>query len=268
MTNNLFQVLSASDVTEILNEHTESLIIIMFSSKTCSPCKLIKPTFVQSSRDNSDCYFLYVDISKFEDKNVTFTNDIQGTPKFSYYFNNQEIAYILGGDKNVFINTLQDLKNKIEAKKREILLYESENKQKELMKTEMLQNLNNLAQNGVKLSKNYNINSDYNEMKWEYEYHLRIINQQQPQSDTQQGQQQGQQQHGQTNPNDTTSDQGFTGGLQNNPILDKQEKLKKIQELTNLNNMMQMQQMMRIQQLRKLQQMKEQGERTNNEKNN
>lgn len=295
MPDNLYQVLSSTDVDEILEEHVESLVVIMFSSKSCSPCRQVKPTFVQSSKDNPNCYFLYIDIGNFEDKNLTYLNNVKGTPKFSYFFNNQEIAYILGGDKEVYNNTLHDLKNRIEAKKREILLYESENKQKEEMKRNMLNNLFEIQKAGVRLSKTYNMNSDYNEMKWEYEFHQRMMNQQNDENSAQhtnvdnhiteqhqqnqqqiqsnqqnflQNQQQtqkNQQEQNNNNYNDNNYSQSQYPQInQNDTESQKQEKLKKIKELNNLNHVMQMQQMMKIQQLRKLQQMKEQNENSNN----
>merc|ERR1712139_105066 len=43
-----------------------------------------------------------------------------------------------------------------------------------LKKLDMLRKLGELAQYGVKLSQNYNINSDYDTMKYEYELHRSI----------------------------------------------------------------------------------------------
>lgn len=174
-TNNIFQVLSDSDVEEIFNENTQSLIILMFSSKNCGPCMDVKPTFINLAKEHKDCIFLYIDIHNFKDEGGQIMKNVEATPKFSYYFNKQEIAYILGAEKSVLLKTVQDLKDKIEAKKREILAYEQENRQKELMKKDLLQKLYELSQQGVRLSQQYNMNSDLNEMKWEYEYHLRML---------------------------------------------------------------------------------------------
>ena len=43
-----------------------------------------------------------------------------------------------------------------------------------LKKLDMLRKLGELAQYGVKLSQNYNMNSDYFAMKYEYELHKNI----------------------------------------------------------------------------------------------
>ena len=59
--NNIFQVVNEAHLDEILNEHQQGLTVLMLSSKVCEPCKMIKPVFIQLSKQNSDCIFVYID---------------------------------------------------------------------------------------------------------------------------------------------------------------------------------------------------------------
>ena len=120
MANNIFQVLKETDLDEIMNDHTQNLVIVMYSTKTCGPCMRIKPKFVSLSRENTDCFFVYIDLNIFEDTSFKYTRSVRGTPKFSYYFNNVEIACVMGADESVVVSTLANLKNKINLNKKEL----------------------------------------------------------------------------------------------------------------------------------------------------
>jgi len=119
-TTNLYQVIKEEDLKEILNDHIHELTVIMFSSNKCQPCKTILPTFVQTAQQRSDCFFVYIDVLTYIDKTRKYTEKLKCTPRFSYYYNNQEIAYVIGKDEKLFTNTLNDLIYRIKEKKAEI----------------------------------------------------------------------------------------------------------------------------------------------------
>ena len=82
--NNIYQVTNEQDLDEILNDHVHNLTILMFSSQTCSPCKEIKPIFINTARKYTDCFFVYIDINKFQNTTFKYTETVNITPKFSY----------------------------------------------------------------------------------------------------------------------------------------------------------------------------------------
>ena len=80
------------------------------------------------------------------------------------YENNNNSQYTDNFQKNVNDSQREQYNEPIKESKEE----------KMLKKLDMLRKLGELAQYGVKLSQNYNINSDYNTMKYEYELHRSI----------------------------------------------------------------------------------------------
>jgi len=235
MTNNIYQVIKEKDLNEIINDHPQDLLLIMYSSKTCGPCKKIKPLFINMSKENEDSFFVYIDINNYDGDISKYTNGFEGTPKFSFYFNKNEIAIIYGANEQVLKDTYMKLKMKILEKMREFIEQEEQKKHNEnkqhiendktdnknnIEKIELLKKLHELTQNGVELTKNYDFNSDYNELLAEYNYQMSL--------------------------KDNSHDDNK-----------KEEKIKKIQELNQINQMIQMQKIHKLRQLEQLQKLKQ-----------
>jgi len=330
MENNLFQLLNENDVDEIMEDNQQTLIVAMFSSTTSTPCKQIKPIFVDLSKRYNDCIFLYIDINNFKNTNYKFTKNIEATPKFVFYIGSDQIAFITGAHEKQLVDNFTTLKLRIDAKRKEfqekeIMLLEKQKQQEiqqqlqqqqqqqqqqqhqqpqqpqqpsppqlniDLMnkKIELLQKLFDLMQKGVKLSKQYNLESNYDEMITEYEYHMQQLyppNNNSPSQvnstvtpsssvNPQVNQQMNQQVNQQVNPqvnqpvnqpvNQQVNQQvNQKQATEQEQILKKQEQLRQVQELNKMNQSMQMQQLMRIQQLKYLQKMKEQQEKREEE---
>jgi len=117
---NLVQVIKEIDIDEILDDHIRDLVIIMFSSSKCGPCMNIKPTFIQTAKQKSNCFFIYIDITNYSDTTKNYTDKLKCTPRFAYYYNKQEIAYVIGQDEKLFIKTLNDIIFRINEKKEEM----------------------------------------------------------------------------------------------------------------------------------------------------
>ncbi len=150
-------------------------------------------------------------------------------------------------------------------------------------KIELLQYLRNMTTRGIKLTKNYNLDSSLEELMFEYQFQTNpqfrqhVLSQQSPQtqqSPQPQSPQQPPQQLPQLPSQQVTqpSQQPPAPESQqqsqidhNNELLKKQEQVRQIKELDLLNQRMQAQSFQKLQQLRKLQQMKEEQEK-NNEK--
>ena len=118
---NIFQVTSEKHLDEILNDNYDKLSIIMFSSNNKS-CKEFIPTFYSISRDNPDCFFVYLDINNFEEDKLhsKYTKNIQHTPKFLYFYNRHNMANVNVPDRDTFIETMMFLKDKINSYKSEL----------------------------------------------------------------------------------------------------------------------------------------------------
>jgi len=278
MEQNIYQVVKEIHLDELLTNNMQTLAVIMLSSKTCGPCKRIKPKFVDLSKQNKDTLFIYIDIDNYEVINNKYFQDYKNvTPTFVFYFGGVKIAFIEGAHDQSLIQAITFLKQKIEDKKQEIMKKEKileTQKIQELQDVqininqnndnndsaaigetrkvssdvELLNKLRELAQKGVSVSK-YDLNSDYNQMLYEYQLKLNVLAQQlQPQPQQQQQQQQPQQPQQQQHE-------------LNNQDLKKQEQVKKIQELDKLHQRMQMQSFQKLQQLKMIQMMKEQQEK-------
>ena len=269
MTSNIFQVIKSEHLTEILDNNTHKIVIVMFSSKSCKPCKEFKPTFISIAKQNLDCLFLYIDILQFDRKSKDYIEDegLESTPTFVYYFNNVSIAKISGGHEKVIKDTLTLLKEKIEQKKQEIAIKEAEfvkEKQHELKnsnisvpnaeqkkvnketnveiltkKIDVLNKLRDLANLGIILNKPYNIESDLEEMVVDYNFYLQQL------------------QHKQNKTENIKTLNNPPAELNTNK---KEEQLKQIRELNKVNQILQMQQLYKLNQLKQLQKIKEQQE--------
>jgi hypothetical protein len=115
--NNIFRVLTESDLDEIVQDNQKNLVMIMFSSQTCEETMKLKAQYVDVSNLNQDCFFVYVDLNDFIEQTHKYTKDIKHNMQFSFYFNLSEIGYVTGTKFDSFVNTLHHLKGRIEITK-------------------------------------------------------------------------------------------------------------------------------------------------------
>ena len=115
---NIFKVLSAEDLHEIMEDNKYKLVLVMFSNKTCSPCKRIKPKFVNLAKEHPESLFIYVDLKNFKDSQKKYTEHVDSTPHFIFYVHHQYVYSILGANyqqlQKVTIELEADLKRKQE----------------------------------------------------------------------------------------------------------------------------------------------------------
>jgi len=176
-TNNIYQVLNEDDLEEIMNDYKQNLIITMYSSTSCGPCKMIKPTFVNISKDNPDCFFIYVNVEEFKEKKFTYTRNITAYPTFIFYLNNTEIGIVIGAQKEALVNTLQQIKNKIQEIVNSVEEEELEElDQLNIQKIAMLKKLQALVMSGIQLTQGYNLNNSLEEMIAEFNFHTNVNN--------------------------------------------------------------------------------------------
>jgi thiol-disulfide isomerase/thioredoxin len=180
MTNNIFRVMNNNDLTEILQDHAQKLVVAMYSSQECGPCINFKPKFVAYAKVNPDIFFVYIDINNFKDPQHQYLSNVNATPKFIFYFNTHMIGDIVGADEKVFVETIEYLKSRIDERHHEIEQQELLHKQQKMeeenyLKIELLKKLYELTQRGVKLTQSYNMNSSVDKMMWEYNLHMKNL---------------------------------------------------------------------------------------------
>lgn len=295
MSGNLFQVINESHFDEILNNNIQNMIVVMLSSKNCTPCKTIKPKFVELSKleQNRDVFFVYIDRSNFQLTQNKYFTEFEFTPTFVFYFGGNKIAFVEGAHEPSLVRAIEVLKQKINQKRQEFEQKEKlleEQKVNELQKInvkpnpvseelillnkkmELLQQLSNLMSMGAKLTKKYNLDSTLDELTFEYNF----------QTNQQFRQYVLSKELNETNTKTSTDDvppelpplppfeeQEKEQAQQvqqiqqtnNNDLLKKQEQVKQIRELDLLNQKMQAVSFQKLQQLRKIQQMKEEQEK-------
>ena len=118
-TPNIFQVVSETHLDEILDKYSQNIVVIMFSSKSCPPCMMVKPKFINLSKTNPDCFFVYVDLSSFDQPTHKYDSEIKCTPTFVYYFNKYQVASVTGPYETQIVKVIQNLRNQIDKKKKE-----------------------------------------------------------------------------------------------------------------------------------------------------
>lgn len=286
---NIFQVIKETHLDEILRDHSRNLVIVMYSTKDCVFCKEIKPKFVNLSKTYTDSFFVYVDGTNMTYTNNKYFAEYTHVPVFIFYFGQTKLASIEGANEEKLIYFINLFRQKIDEKKKEMLEKEKllqsnntqlpntstdqqtqqdNNKQPEnnnnkvdifQRKVYILNRLRELAQSGVKLTKNYNLESDYDEMLLEYDLHLNPqvrqksveINQTQPSQIPQhiQSVQFGQPQHQNNDP-------------QKEELIKKQNQLKQLKELDMISQKFQMNNIYKLQQLKQIQKLKEEQEKT------
>jgi len=191
MSNNIYRVINELDLEDILNKHSKSLVVIMYSSKTCRPCLMIKPLFISLSKKYNDCFFVYIDLNDFEEKTEKYTTGmgIRATPHFLFMFNNEIIAAVSGANREILVDTLDQLRNQWKNKIKENLkivsnkekLVESNEEIDQITKPtfdqddEMIKNkltllakLYTLGRLGYPVNINFTLLSEYEDMIYEF----------------------------------------------------------------------------------------------------
>ncbi len=175
---NLYQVVNSSDLEEILTDHCDKLVNIMFASKQCPPCREFKPRFVNISKKYQDDMFIYVDINNFDDIQKRFLKEITRVPVLYIYYDNKPIVVFEALIEEEVVEVLNEIHNKIASARTEAEK-EMKNEEEELNtdpKILMLKKLFELKKKGVKLTKCYNMESDLEEMEFEYNIHTNPTN--------------------------------------------------------------------------------------------
>ena len=311
MNQNIFQVVSEDHIDEIFDQNRQNLIVIMLSSKNCPPCKEFKPKFISLSKQYKDIFFVYIDRTNYKLTQGRYFQEFEFTPTFVFYFNKNKIADIVGVHEPAFMKLMLEIKQKIDFA-REQMQEEEKKLEKQKMdaiqkldlnlgqnekesnppskestnisamdlpdshlikkKMDILNKLRELMNNGYKLSKNYNLESDYNEMLFEFQYltqnsqmhnipPMQKMPSQKPMQNYPSNQMPNQMPQ---NPPSQQPTQSNEKTEQQTQLQKKQEQIRQIQELDMLHQNMQMENYKKLQELKRMKMFKEQQDKNNN----
>jgi len=173
MTQNIVQIINETHVKGFLRENANKIVVVMLSAKTCPPCRAIKKTFVNISTANLDMRFVYIDRENYklpDPGTVSIFAQFLYTPTFVFFYSTKQVASMEGNDEAELLSLVNTVKQKIEK-----VVAKVNDEKVDPISTEMLRkkitlvdNLREMARRGVKLSKYYDMDSDYDEMLLEY----------------------------------------------------------------------------------------------------
>lgn len=93
---NLVQILTEEDLDGCLDENSNRITLVLFSTKTCRGCKILVPKYVALAKKYPDCFFIMVDLHNFQNQQNKYTANIVNVPTVVYYYDNQQILGIEG----------------------------------------------------------------------------------------------------------------------------------------------------------------------------
>lgn len=115
--NNIFKVLTADDLTQILEKNKNKIVSIFYSTNDCQNCKQIYPMFAQTSQEYPNVFFILINLDKFKDgssNGIQYSHNITHVPHFSFYYNNKQVFEFTGGSFSKFRLSLNTLLKQID----------------------------------------------------------------------------------------------------------------------------------------------------------
>lgn len=150
--NNIFKVLNETDLNDVLNNHKYNIVIMMFSSDKCQSCKIIKPFYINMSKHFNNEIFIYIDVDNFVHTSNKYINNVDVIPKFIFLYNLQEIASVGGSDKNLLIDTLNEIIGRLNTLKTQMNKFDDS-------AFEQIYNINNDKVCNINENKSSNVNN-------------------------------------------------------------------------------------------------------------
>ena len=84
-------------VNTIVSVDTNVLVVLDISTKTCGPCKMVYPHFVQLSKDNEDIVFLkmFGEVSQ-DTRDLMKSWGVRTVPQFHFWRNSEKVDQLTG----------------------------------------------------------------------------------------------------------------------------------------------------------------------------
>ena len=117
---NIFQVINENDLSQIVNNSQDKLVVVMFTNYTSFDKVLsykLKKAFFDVSKAYMVNVFIYVDLNNFDGDPEKFTQDLK-IPRFCFYFNKDPLGNVQGLNLNIFVQQLDFINSKLEEIKK------------------------------------------------------------------------------------------------------------------------------------------------------
>jgi hypothetical protein len=107
---NIFKITSDTNVSDVMNNQKNNLIILLFVQKKCGLSQKIKSFIYEMSHLHSDIYFAVIDINNYTiSENTNYLLNVISTPSFKVYYKNKLLKTIIiedGNNKDEIINSI------------------------------------------------------------------------------------------------------------------------------------------------------------------
>ena len=199
---NIFKINTKSNLNKMINKNKHTLIILIYVSPTDESCKLTYAPIKQLSKKYLNYYFVFIDITRFDD----LTNEhyeVQYVPSYFVYHEGIPISQYIGLTFDLIESQMDFWTKKIIKPNKEIemeinmnppnnkqtlnssnlntcnsaittpskLLDQNESNDELNEKAKYLRALLMLTKKGVKLTNAYDMSCDLDEIIWEYNLH-------------------------------------------------------------------------------------------------
>ena len=101
MSNNINQAVNAKGLIDLVNINQKKVTTILFTDAKTNEGKGIKKIFIKLSKNFSNCFFIFVDKSKFIDTDGQMSINHKINTYFLIFFNTQKVSVIEGPDIGV-----------------------------------------------------------------------------------------------------------------------------------------------------------------------
>jgi thioredoxin 1 len=148
-TQNIFQVTKGDNLRNIMNDWCNHLVVVMFSTSWCKPCKVLKPYFKKGSLEYRDVFFAYVDCDTFDDGEFSFKKDVKAYPTTCFYLNHHKLKSLEGCNIDQFNENLKELQESIKYRRAKFELDKKRKEEERLAKEQELAKLEKEKENKV-----------------------------------------------------------------------------------------------------------------------
>jgi hypothetical protein len=177
--NNIFRTLNEGTFKNVLKKHYEDLIIALFTTSNISPRYI--ESIVSLSKKFPSHIFIYVNRDTFESNKSPIFNNITKYPSFLMYYR-KHCVKIVSENFIELPNIINNITEQIEeAKGLKVAKVEEDVKYKE--KVIMLKKLYDLGKQGCYITQEYTMDSDLDDIIWEYNLHTMNVSQQKVEQD-------------------------------------------------------------------------------------
>jgi hypothetical protein len=200
---NAFKIDTKLKLTKMINKHRDTLVMLIYVAPNDESCKQTYGPIKELAKKYPQYYFVFIDVSRFDDLSSEYYT-VQYVPLYLVYYNAMPISQYIGLNfdliqSNLELWTERIINYKQDNKNIRSSVFENNtatpttpsptsqdyneplqsqfkngdvNKDDIVTKAKYLKKLFILTKQGIELTNSYSINSDLDEMIWEYNLHM------------------------------------------------------------------------------------------------